>query len=142
MHNFVHDMLHNVPAAQRMEALWKECFVLTHGPGIAVVYGICNRSMKKGKPPRRDLSKVRIKEPMVLLSFSMDVLISGRAFRFGSLRNGFTRYTFTYFIVNVRLYHSQLWSMNILLAHPIYKGFLTAVYHTSATLKSKAGRER
>ncbi|KAF8579910.1 HD domain-containing protein [Ramaria rubella] len=24
MHNFIHDMLHNTPAAQRIEALWKE----------------------------------------------------------------------------------------------------------------------
>jgi hypothetical protein len=29
MHNFVHDMLHNSPAAQRIEALWKVSLLFT-----------------------------------------------------------------------------------------------------------------
>lgn len=29
MQNFVHDMLHNSPAAQRIEALWKVIYLLS-----------------------------------------------------------------------------------------------------------------
>jgi hypothetical protein len=51
MHNFVHDMLHFSPAAQRIYALWKVCLVAPFRATVDITRRF--RNMKKAKLPRQ-----------------------------------------------------------------------------------------
>ena len=46
MHNFVHDMLHNSPAAHRIESLWRVRFAKSPNVNININLVDCYRNMK------------------------------------------------------------------------------------------------
>ena len=73
MNNFVHEMLHNSPAAQNMQKLWKACLCkLSYSSSLTP---LAYRSSKKGKPTRHDSSKARTFPFQPMLRTDEDLMV-------------------------------------------------------------------